>query len=97
MKPPAPPQLDPKIEDEIVRGILAREAESKKLESSREESRKRTLIGGILLLAILFSALLFWQWQEARLTCGFVVVCWLVLLVIYEGWRHHREKRRAGR
>ena len=53
MKPSTPPPLDPKIENEIVRGILAREAERNRLEARREERRKRTLVVAVLLFVIL--------------------------------------------
>ena len=59
MKPSTPPQLDPKIEDEIVRGILAREAERNRLEARREEGRKRALVGAVLLFVILLLVLFF--------------------------------------
>lgn len=54
MKPPTALRLDPKIEDEIVRDILAREAERNRLEACREQRRKRALVGTLLLLVILF-------------------------------------------
>jgi len=59
MKPPTTPRLDPEIEDEIVRGILAREAERNRLLAWREERRKRALVGALLLLVILFLVLFF--------------------------------------
>ena len=59
MKPPTTSRLDPEIEDEIVRGILAREAERNRLQAWREERRKRALVGSLLLLVILFLVLFF--------------------------------------
>ena len=59
MKPPAPPRLDPMVEDEIVRGILARQKERIELEARQEERRKRTLAGAVLLLGILLLVLFF--------------------------------------
>jgi hypothetical protein len=61
MKPSAPPRLDPEIEDEIVRGILAREAERNRLQALREERWKRALVAALLLLAILVLVLFFWR------------------------------------
>src|SRR6266849_10642908 len=59
MKSPTTPRLDPEIEDEIVRGILAREAERNRLQALREKRRKRALVGALLLLVILFLILFF--------------------------------------
>jgi len=57
MKPPAPPQLDPKIEDEILRGVLARQAERNEFDARREQRRKRALVGAALLVVILLLVL----------------------------------------
>jgi hypothetical protein len=59
MTPPTTPRLDPKIENEIVRGILAREAERNRLQACREEKLKRALVFTVLLLVILFLVLFF--------------------------------------
>jgi hypothetical protein len=59
MKPPTTPPLDPEIEDEIVRGILAREAERNRLQAWREERRRKALVGALLLVVILFLVLFF--------------------------------------
>jgi hypothetical protein len=64
MKPPAQPQLDPAIEAEIFRGILARQAEGKKLEARRAEKRRNILVFASLLLLTLL-LYLFFRWSDA--------------------------------
>lgn len=96
MKPSTPPQLDPKIEDEIVRSILAREAERNRLEAWKEERRKGALVSAALLLVILF-LVLFFRRQEIKATCGWFIFCWVAFVLAIEGWHQRREKRKSGR
>jgi len=65
MKPPTPSRLDPGIEDEIVRGILARQIERNKLETRRAERRKNILVFAALLLLTLL-LYLFFRWRDAQ-------------------------------
>jgi len=65
MKLPTHPRLDPGIENEIVGGILARQAERDKLEARRTARRKNILVFAALLLLTLL-LYLFFRWRDAQ-------------------------------
>jgi hypothetical protein len=88
MRLPARQVLDPKIEAEFIRQVLASQEEADhKRQTWEEKSRKLSLAGWVLLLIILF---LVW-FSQREMTGGVFFVAWIVLVLAIEGWNQRRK------